>query len=70
MKQEMTFNVNGEHYTVRVDIRRTLLEVLRETLGLTGTKEMCNKGRLRRLYGDHGRKAHSLLSDARHRGSR
>jgi carbon-monoxide dehydrogenase small subunit len=44
MKQEMTFNVNGEQYTVRVDTRRTLLEVLRETLGLTGTKEMCNKG--------------------------
>jgi carbon-monoxide dehydrogenase small subunit len=44
MKQEMTFNVNGEQYTVPVDIRRTLLEVLRETLGLTGTKEMCNKG--------------------------
>ena len=44
MKQDMTFNVNGEHYIVRVDIRRILLEVLRETLGLTGTKEMCNKG--------------------------
>src|SRR5512135_1485896 len=44
MKQEMTFNVNGEHYTVQVDTRRTLLEVLREMLGLTGTKEMCNKG--------------------------
>ena len=44
MKKEMTFNVNGERYTVQVDIRRTLLEVLRETLGLTGTKEMCNKG--------------------------
>ena len=44
MKQEMTFNVNGERHTVQVDIRRTLLEVLRETLGLTGTKEMCNKG--------------------------
>jgi aerobic carbon-monoxide dehydrogenase small subunit len=44
MKQEMTFNVNGEQYIVQVDMRRTLLEVLRETLGLTGTKEMCNKG--------------------------
>jgi aerobic carbon-monoxide dehydrogenase small subunit len=44
MKQEMTFIVNGEEYNVQVDIRRTLLEVLRETLGLTGTKEMCNKG--------------------------
>ena len=44
MKQEMQFKVNGEEYTVQVDTRRTLLEVLRETLGLTGTKEMCNKG--------------------------
>jgi aerobic carbon-monoxide dehydrogenase small subunit len=44
MKQDMTFNVNGERFPVQVDIRRTLLEVLRETLGLTGTKEMCNKG--------------------------
>jgi len=40
----MTFIVNGDQYSVQVDIRRTLLEVLRETLGLTGTKEMCNKG--------------------------
>jgi carbon-monoxide dehydrogenase small subunit len=44
MKQEMQFKVNGEEYSVQVDTRRTLLEVLRETLGLTGTKEMCNKG--------------------------
>lgn len=44
MKQEMQFKVNSEEYSVQVDTRRTLLEVLRETLGLTGTKEMCNKG--------------------------
>ncbi len=44
MKQQMEFTVNGERHTVMVDTRRTLLEVLRETLGLTGTKEMCNKG--------------------------
>jgi len=44
MKQEMEFKVNGETYRVQADTRRTLLEVLRETLGLTGTKEMCNKG--------------------------
>jgi carbon-monoxide dehydrogenase small subunit len=44
MKQNMEFKVNGDQYSVQVDIRRTLLEVLRETLGLTGTKEMCNKG--------------------------
>jgi carbon-monoxide dehydrogenase small subunit len=44
MKQEIELKVNGELFRVRVETRRTLLEVLRETLGLTGTKEMCNKG--------------------------
>jgi aerobic-type carbon monoxide dehydrogenase small subunit (CoxS/CutS family) len=44
MKQQMEFIVNGERYSVLVDTRRTLLEVIRETLGLTGAKEMCNKG--------------------------
>lgn len=44
MKHDIELKVNGEVYRVQVDSRRTLLEVLREQLGLTGTKEMCNKG--------------------------
>jgi carbon-monoxide dehydrogenase small subunit len=44
MKQDIELKVNGELFRVKVETRRTLLEVLRETLGLTGTKEMCNKG--------------------------
>jgi carbon-monoxide dehydrogenase small subunit len=36
--------VNGESYDVAVEPRRTLLEVLREQLGLTGTKEGCDAG--------------------------
>ncbi len=44
MKQDIELKVNGDGYKVQVDTRRTLLEVLREQLGLTGTKEMCNKG--------------------------
>lgn len=44
MKQEIELKVNGELLTTQVEPRRTLLEVLREALGLTGTKEMCNKG--------------------------
>ncbi len=44
MKHDIEINVNGEVYRLQVDSRRTLLEVLREQLGLTGTKEMCNKG--------------------------
>ena len=44
MKQEIELKVNSEFIRVKVETHRTLLEVLRETLGLTGTKEMCNKG--------------------------
>ena len=44
MKHDIELKVNEEVYRVQVDSRRTLLEVLREQLGLTGTKEMCNKG--------------------------
>jgi carbon-monoxide dehydrogenase small subunit len=44
MKQEIELKVNGELFRVAVETHRTLLEVIREELGLTGTKEMCNKG--------------------------
>ena len=44
MKQAIELRVNGEMYNVDVKPNRTLLEVLREQLGLTGTKEGCGKG--------------------------
>jgi carbon-monoxide dehydrogenase small subunit len=45
MKQvEITLKVNGIRYTVDVKPQRTLVEVLRETLGLMGTKKSCNEG--------------------------
>ena len=44
MKQKIELKVNGEIYEVEIESHRTLLEVLRENLGLTGTKEACNKG--------------------------
>jgi aerobic-type carbon monoxide dehydrogenase small subunit (CoxS/CutS family) len=44
MKQPMTFTINGETYEDEIDVRRTLLEVLRENFGLTGTKRGCNEG--------------------------
>lgn len=37
-------NVNGHDYEITVDARETLLDVLRERLGLTGTKRGCEKG--------------------------
>jgi carbon-monoxide dehydrogenase small subunit len=45
MKQEeIVLNVNGTNYKVNIEPWRTLVEVLRETLGLTGTKKSCNEG--------------------------
>ena len=43
---EKTFQmvVNGENRTVTTDPRRPLLDVLREDLGLTGTKYGCGEG--------------------------
>ena len=44
MKRELKFMVNGEPYEVFIEPRRTLLEVLRDELGLVGTKEGCSEG--------------------------
>ncbi|SHK68488.1 (2Fe-2S)-binding protein [Desulforamulus aeronauticus] len=39
-----TFTLNGKQTSVEVPSDTTLLETLREALGLTGTKEGCGKG--------------------------
>ncbi|TAK35235.1 MAG: (2Fe-2S)-binding protein [Chloroflexota bacterium] len=44
MKRMIELSVNGESHTLIVEDHRTLLEVLRESLGLTGTKESCDLG--------------------------
>ena len=53
MKQEMlrdvervvlTLDVNGEHTELLVPVHKTLLEVLREDMQLTGTKHGCELG--------------------------
>jgi carbon-monoxide dehydrogenase small subunit len=44
LKQIMVLNVNDEFYEVAVEPHRTLLEVLRDTLSLTGTKKGCDEG--------------------------
>jgi len=43
-REEIVLKVNGINYQVEVEPWRTLVEVLRETLGLTGTKKSCNEG--------------------------
>lgn len=44
MKQAIKLKVNGQLYELEVQPWRTLLEVIRDQLGLTGTKESCSEG--------------------------
>ncbi|HMK80690.1 MAG TPA: (2Fe-2S)-binding protein [Xanthobacteraceae bacterium] len=44
MKTLLSCTVNGEEHDVLADTRDTLLDLLRDRLGLTGTKEGCGNG--------------------------
>jgi xanthine dehydrogenase YagT iron-sulfur-binding subunit len=37
-------NINGEYHRIALDARTTLLDAMREHLGLTGTKKGCDQG--------------------------
>jgi aerobic-type carbon monoxide dehydrogenase small subunit (CoxS/CutS family) len=43
-KTAVALKVNGKNYRVEVEHRQTLAEVLRDELGLTGTKIGCDRG--------------------------
>ncbi len=44
MKRVIKLHVNGEEFEILTEVNKTLLEVLREDLGLTGTKRGCALG--------------------------
>ena len=44
MKTLLTCTINGDEQSVLADTRDTLLDLLRDRLGLTGTKEGCGNG--------------------------
>lgn len=44
MRKRIALNVNGEKYQLEIEPHKTLLEVLREELDLTGAKEGCGLG--------------------------
>jgi xanthine dehydrogenase YagT iron-sulfur-binding subunit len=44
MELEITLRVNGAAHRLTVDTRMTLLDALRERLGLTGSKKGCDHG--------------------------
>src|SRR5260370_42387923 len=43
-KLEIKLNINGHDYAVRVEPRRTLVDVIRDECGLTGTHIGCEHG--------------------------
>ena len=47
MSAEIQFTVNGQNRKVSIEPNRTLLDVLREDLALTGTKYGCGEGSCR-----------------------
>ena len=42
--QRITLTINGEAHTLSIEPRVTLLDALRDHLGLTGTKKGCDRG--------------------------
>ena len=44
MNQNISLTLNGKQKTLTIDIRKSLLEVLREQLGLTSIKQGCGVG--------------------------
>lgn len=41
---DVTLNINGDSYRMRLDSRVTLLDAVRDHLGLTGAKKGCDQG--------------------------
>ena len=41
---EVALRINGEEHRLAVDVRTTLLDLLRENVGLTGAKKGCDHG--------------------------
>ena len=71
MKKDIELQINGSCYPLSVEPGRTLLQVLREDLGLTGTKEGCASGECGActvlLDGEPVRSCLTLAVDARGR---
>ena len=44
MKREIEITVNGDSYHLLVETHHTLLDVIRDQIGLTGTKSGCEMG--------------------------
>ena len=61
--KDISFIVNGSERSVSVEPRETLLDALRDKMGLTGPKKGCNEVCVWRMYSSARRKAHLFLYD-------
>ncbi len=52
---EVELHINGQTHRMTVDIRSTLLDLLRERLHMTGTKKGVRSRAVRRVHGVAGR---------------
>jgi len=43
-KTKISLKINGKKYTIEIEPRTTLLDAIRNQIGLTGTKRVCNRG--------------------------
>jgi xanthine dehydrogenase YagT iron-sulfur-binding subunit len=60
---DITLRINGEDHQLRVDPRTTLLDCIRETVALTGTKKGCDHGQCGACTVHvNGRRVNSCLS--------
>ena len=66
----LILRVNRVMHHVKVEPSATLADALRFTLGLTGTKVVCDRGIVQRLHGAPRRHAGVLVHDARGRRRR
>ncbi len=65
---DITLTINGRTHAVAIDLRTTLLDLLRDRTSLTDTQKSLRPGPMRRLHRADGRKPSArLLHNGRRR---
>ena len=65
MDHPLNLTVDGQEHTLAVDPRTTLLDALRDRLGVMSPKKGCDAWSMRRMHGSGRRPPAELLPGAR-----